>query len=51
MIKQVKGKYVTVNSNEQFKVIVNDLANPPPFNPDSVMLNKVPMSLCKKINS
>ena len=27
------------------------MAAPPTFNPDSVMLNKVPMSLCKKINS
>lgn len=50
LIDAVKGQYVTVSSGEEFRAMVSTLANPPPFDAESVVLSKLKMGLCKKEN-
>jgi len=37
-----------VSSGEEFRRMVEQLANPPPFEAESVVLGKLRMGLCKK---
>lgn len=48
LIEAVKGQYVTVSSGEEFRRMVETLANPPEFNEQSVVIRKLKMGLCRK---